>query len=61
MFFNAFLKKDICNSIFKLNIYKTALKVSFIDYVRPEKKFSGITSLKNQIKKDISKAKKILN
>ena len=46
---------------FKLNIYKTALKVSFIDYVRPEKKFSGITSLKNQIKKDISKAKKILN
>jgi riboflavin kinase/FMN adenylyltransferase len=44
-----------------LNIYKTALKVSFIDYVRPEKKFSGITSLKNQIKKDISKAKKILN
>ena len=46
---------------FKLNIYKTALKVSFIGYVRPEKKFSGITSLRNQIKKDISKAKKILN
>ena len=46
---------------FKLNIYKTALKVSFIDFVRPEKKFPGIVSLKNQIKKDIIKAKKILN
>jgi riboflavin kinase/FMN adenylyltransferase len=46
---------------FKLNIYKTALKVSFIDYVRSEKKFSGIDSLKDQIKRDIVKAKKILN
>jgi len=45
---------------FKLNIYKTALKVSFIDYVRSEKKFSGIESLKNQIEKDIIKTKKIL-
>ena len=45
---------------FKLNIYKTALKVSFIDYVRSEKKFSGIESLKNQIDKDIIKTKKIL-
>jgi riboflavin kinase/FMN adenylyltransferase len=46
---------------FKLNIYKTALKVSFIDYVRSEKKFSGIDSLKDQIKRDIVKTKKILN
>ena len=45
---------------FKLNIYKTALKVSFVDYVRPEKKFLGIESLKNQIDKDIIKTKKIL-
>ena len=45
---------------FKLNIYKTALKVSFIDYIRSEKKFSGIESLKNQIDKDIIKTKKIL-
>ena len=46
---------------FKLNIYKTALKVSFIDHVRSEKKFSGIDSLKDQIKRDIVKTKKILN
>jgi FAD synthase len=43
-----------------LNIYKTALKVSFVDYVRPEKKFLEIESLKNQIDKDIIKTKKIL-
>ena len=46
---------------FKLNIYKTALKVSFIDFVRPEMKFLGIEPLKLQIKKDITKTKKILS
>ena len=46
---------------FNLNIYNSSLKVEFIDFIRKEKKFSGIDSLKNQLKIDISKAKKILN
>ena len=45
---------------FKLNIYNSTLKVSFIDFIRKEKKFSGIESLKKQLKSDISKAVKIL-
>ncbi len=46
---------------FNLNIYNSSLKVEFIDFIRKEKKFSGIDSLKNQLIIDISKAKKILN
>ena len=45
---------------FKLNIYNSSLKVSFIDYIRREKKFSGIEALKKQVKSDISTAIKIL-
>ena len=45
---------------FNLNIYQSTLKVSFIDFIRKEKKFSGIESLKKQLSKDISKAIKIL-
>ena len=42
----------------KSNLYKKILKVSFIKFIRPEKKFKNIMKLKNQIKKDISKIKK---
>jgi len=42
----------------KTNLYKKILKVSFIRFIRPEKKFKDISELKNQIKKDIIKAKK---
>ena len=42
----------------KMNLYKKILKVSFIKFIRPEKKFKNISELKNQIKKDIIEAKK---
>ena len=42
----------------KLNLYKKILKISFIKFIRPEKKFNNIIELKNQIKKDITIAKK---
>jgi riboflavin kinase/FMN adenylyltransferase len=42
----------------KKNLYKKILKVSFIKFIRPEKKFNNISQLKKQIKKDIIKAKK---
>jgi len=42
----------------KVNLYKKILKVSFIKFIRPEKKFKNINELKKQIKKDITKIKK---
>ena len=42
----------------KTNLYKKILKVSFIKFIRPEKKFNNIRELKKQIKKDIIIAKK---
>jgi riboflavin kinase/FMN adenylyltransferase len=42
----------------KVNLYKKILKVSFIKFIRPEKKFKNISELKNQIKKDITVTKK---
>ena len=40
------------------NLYKKTLNVSFVKFIRKEKKFKGIVQLKQQIKKDIVKAKK---
>ena len=40
------------------NLYKKILKVSFIKFIRPEKKFKNISALKSQIKKDIILARK---
>tara|TARA_B110000881_G_scaffold218222_1_gene237303 strand:+ start:1777 stop:2685 length:909 start_codon:yes stop_codon:yes gene_type:complete len=40
------------------NLYKKPMKVSFIKFLRPEKKFNDINQLKIQIQKDIIKAKK---
>ena len=45
---------------FNLNIYNSALKVTFIDFIRNEKKFLDIKSLKMQLNEDILKARKIL-
>ena len=42
----------------KANLYNKTLKISFMKFVRPEKRFKNISELKNQIKKDIIKAKK---
>ncbi len=40
------------------NLYKKIIRVDFIKFVRPEKKFKNIKKLKEQIKKDIKEAKK---
>ena len=42
----------------KRNLYKKILKISFINFIRAEKKFKNINQLKAQIKKDIVSAKK---
>ena len=42
----------------KENLYKKTIKVSFIKFIRKEKKFKNINELKIQIKKDIKLAKK---
>jgi len=42
----------------KKNLYKKILKISFIKFIRAEKKFKNINQLKIQIKKDIVSAKK---
>ena len=42
----------------KRNLYKKILKISFIKFIRTEKKFKNISQLKVQIKKDIVSAKK---
>ena len=42
----------------KRNLYKKTLKISFIKFIRAEKKFRNIKQLKAQIKKDIISAKK---
>ena len=42
---------------FSGNLYNKKLSVEFLKFIRGEKKFKGISELKNQIKKDILKAK----
>ena len=42
----------------KKNLYKKILKISFINFIRAEKKFKNINQLKAQIKKDIINSKK---
>tara|TARA_Y100001970_G_scaffold188981_1_gene229823 strand:+ start:1603 stop:2535 length:933 start_codon:yes stop_codon:yes gene_type:complete len=44
---------------FSGNLYNKKLSVEFLKFIRGEKKFKGIGELKNQINKDILKAKKI--
>ena len=46
---------------FKSNLYGRRVKVSFIKFIRGEKKFNNVNDLKVQINKDIIKAKKLKN
>ena len=46
---------------FDFDIYETPIKVEFVDFIRPEQKFDGLGSLKEQIKKDSVIAQKILS
>ncbi len=43
---------------FSGNLYNKKLSVEFLKFIRGEKKFDGIEELRNQIKRDILKAKK---
>ena len=45
----------------KANLYDKKIKVNFIKFIRPEKRFNNVDKLKIQIKKDIIKVKKIKN
>ena len=44
---------------FSGNLYNKKLSVEFLRFIRGEKKFNGIAQLRNQIKRDILKAKNI--
>ncbi len=46
---------------FDQNIYNQEIRVNFIKRLRDEKKFSDLTQLSEQIKKDILKARQLLN
>lgn len=46
---------------FNKNLLGERIKIHFIDRIRDEKKFSGISELEEHIKKDIEKAKQILS
>lgn len=46
---------------FNENIYGRNIRVNFVQRIRDEKKFSNISELSDQIKKDIVKARKILS
>ena len=59
-----FDKKDVLLETyifdFEDDIYEQAIKVEFVDFIRPEMKFEGLESLKLQIKKDCLIAREIL-
>jgi len=41
-----------------MNLYNKVIKVNFIKFIRPEKKFKSLEVLKKQIKTDINQVKK---
>ncbi|MFQ5535233.1 MAG: bifunctional riboflavin kinase/FAD synthetase [Sphingomonadales bacterium] len=45
---------------FSGDIYGAHIKVDFVDFIRPERKFDGLDSLKDQIGKDCADAREIL-
>ncbi|WP_020590975.1 bifunctional riboflavin kinase/FAD synthetase [Kiloniella laminariae] len=45
---------------FDEDIYGMDLRVQIVDYLRPEKKFDGLTALKEQIDKDSKQARELL-
>jgi riboflavin kinase / FMN adenylyltransferase len=46
---------------FEDNIYNQKIKVNFIQRIRDEKKFSGVSELSAQIKKDVETAREIIS
>jgi riboflavin kinase/FMN adenylyltransferase len=46
---------------FDKNIYGKYLEIQFVKMIRPDEKFPSLALLANQIKKDVSSAKKILS
>ncbi len=46
---------------FNADLYNTDLTVEFIDFIRPERQFSSIDHLKNQLQKDENTAIKIIS
>ena len=46
---------------FSDNLYGKEIIISFVDFIRKEKKFNGLESLKSQIQLDINIAKDLLN
>jgi riboflavin kinase / FMN adenylyltransferase len=46
---------------FQDNIYNQKIKVNFIQRIRDEKKFSGVSELSAQIKKDVETAREIIS
>lgn len=45
---------------FDENIYGEKIRINFIQRIRDEKKFAGVTELSNQIRKDVEAARRIL-
>ena len=43
------------------DLYESDIIISFIDFIRKEKKFDGIESLKKQIEIDSAKAAELIN
>lgn len=43
------------------NLYGKTLTVSFVEFLRPEKRFDSLEELQNQIRKDTNRAKEILS
>ena len=46
---------------FSDNLYGKEIIISFVDFIRKEKKFNGLESLKSQIQLDIDTAKDLLS
>ncbi|WP_415236408.1 bifunctional riboflavin kinase/FAD synthetase [Sneathiella sp.] len=60
-----FDKKDVLLEVhlldFNETLYGRKIRVAFVDFIREEKKFSGIDELEAQIVRDVASARQILN
>jgi len=45
---------------FDANLYEEEVRVRFVEYLRPQKKFDNLQSLINQLKSDVQKTKELL-
>jgi len=46
---------------FDANLYEEEVRVRFVEYLRPQKKFDNLQSLINQLKSDVQKTKELLH